>query len=74
MYTVHVVSMHIHIQFIVLHVDMKTSAEMNMEIFVHYFGIRMYTYFLVIAETKHVQLLRKLNGGGEVSCFVLLVF
>ena len=40
-------------------------------------------YFLVFdcsfnicacTETKHMQLLRKLNGGGEVSCFMLLVF
>ena len=40
-------------------------------------------YFLVFnysfnvcacAETKHMQLLRQLNGGGEVSCFMLLVF
>ena len=45
------------------------------------FGIRM--YFLVFdylfnicacPETKHVQLLRKLNSGGEVSYFVLPVF
>ena len=40
-------------------------------------------YFLVFnyslkvctcAETKHIQLLRKLNGSGEISCFMLLVF
>ena len=30
--------------------------------------------FCACTETKHVQILRKLNGGGEVSCFVLLVF
>ena len=47
----------------------------------YYLGIRM--HFLVLdhsfnvcacAETKHVQLLRKLNSGREVSCFMLLFF
>ena len=45
------------------------------------FGILMYFlvfnylfYICACPETKHVQLLRKLNGGGEVSYFVLLVF
>ena len=48
---------------------------------VSYFGIQVYFLifdylFTVCAYTdlKHVQLLWKLNGGGEVSCFALLAF
>ena len=53
---------------------------MNTAIFVCYFGIRMYFYVHVFdysfniclcAETKKLQLLCKLNGGGEVSlCYL----
>ena len=64
-----------------IHVRTYVSVETNIEIFGYYLGIRM--YFLVFdysfnvctcIETKHMQLLRKLNGGGEFSCFMLLVF
>ena len=68
------------IQTSIILIQTTCSAESNIEIF-GYSNIRLlflfeciFWYSIIHLMFAHVQLLRKLNGSGGVSCFMLLVF